>query len=329
MRRKLLITALALCAALAGPASDPAPGFDLGRFIGEKLHGLAGKPRPRAPRRIAPGPAAPAGEASYPAPNPPLARAPRPRQRPPNLVVRAPRSGAKRPGPSAVIASKGGRLDVKLDALGRERDPMRAVMLAPKEAGAWPREATRKARARCAVVLAATNVDASPLPPIGGPSGCGIAAPVLVRAFGAVKINPPARLNCTFAAAVYKWLTDVVQPAARKRFHQPVVAIRQYSSYACRRRGGITRGPVRISEHAFGNALDVAVFTLADGKTISVLEDWGGFSALFNRKAAFLREVHKNACGIFSTVLGPEANKAHRNHFHFDLGRAGRYKYCH
>jgi len=336
LRHKLFMIALVLPMALALPGQMPARGFDLGRFISEKLDALSGKPAPRRPRRIAPGPAsAPAAPgALYPAPVTPLANPPRPRPRPARLATWPP--GSAKPGRSAdgkaaapLVMEKNGRLDVKLDALGRERNPMKAVMLAPKETGAWPREAAQKARARCAVVLAATNVDAKPLPPIGGPSGCGIAAPVLVRAFGAVKITPPAKLNCTFAAAVYKWLTDVVQPAARKRFHQPVVAIRQYSSYACRRRGGITRGPVRISEHAFGNALDVAVFTLADGKAISVLKDWGGFSALFDKRAAFLREVHKNACGIFSTVLGPEANKAHRNHFHFDLGRAGRYKYCH
>jgi hypothetical protein len=33
----------------------------------------------------------------------------------------------------------------------------------------------------------------------------------------------------------------------------------------------------------------------------------------------FLRNLHKGACREFATVLGPEANDAHRNHFHFDL----------
>lgn len=39
----------------------------------------------------------------------------------------------------------------------------------------------------------------------------------------------------------------------------------------------------------------------------------------------FLRNLHKGACREFATVLGPEANDAHRNHFHFDLnpGRDG------
>jgi hypothetical protein len=36
-------------------------------------------------------------------------------------------------------------------------------------------------------------------------------------------------------------------------------------------------------------------------------------------KTAFLHGVHKAACAIFATVLGPEANKAHKNHFHLDM----------
>ena len=36
----------------------------------------------------------------------------------------------------------------------------------------------------------------------------------------------------------------------------------------------------------------------------------------------FLRRLHKGACGTFGTVLGPDANEAHRNHFHFDLAAA-------
>ncbi len=260
---------------------------------------------------------------------------PLPRPRPLGLVVRndgAPISAGRKNGtpPAAPVATtRTGRIVVKVENLGKERDSYSAVYLAPKERGSWSHDAVRKARRRCEIVLAATNVDAEPVSPIGGPKGCGIAAPVKVRSLGAVRVSPPGRFNCTMTAALYKWVTDVVQPAARARFKQPVVEIREFASYSCRRRGGITKGPVRISEHAFGNAIDVAEFRLADGTRISVLKDWGGFSALFNRKAAFLREVHKKACGIFSTVLGPEANKAHRNHFHFDLGRGGRYKYCH
>jgi hypothetical protein len=36
-------------------------------------------------------------------------------------------------------------------------------------------------------------------------------------------------------------------------------------------------------------------------------------------KTEFLREAHRAACKIFGTVLGPEANSAHKNHFHVDM----------
>src|SRR5215471_10235995 len=45
-------------------------------------------------------------------------------------------------------------------------------------------------------------------------------------------------------------------------------------------------------------------------------------------EAAFLRDVHAGACRIFGTVLGPEANEAHRNHLHLDLAPRKRTAFC-
>lgn len=45
-------------------------------------------------------------------------------------------------------------------------------------------------------------------------------------------------------------------------------------------------------------------------------------------QAQFLRKVHQGACKIFGTVLGPEANDAHRNHFHLDLAARRRTSFC-
>jgi hypothetical protein len=39
------------------------------------------------------------------------------------------------------------------------------------------------------------------------------------------------------------------------------------------------------------------------------------------RKSHFLRAAHAAACRIFKTTLGPEANNAHRNHFHVDMAK--------
>lgn len=305
----LAIIALALAAPVRAQPS-------LADFIGQKLKalGLASPASKRHRRTVHP--------SMRHRPRVPL---PRPR---PFLPGRPPGAMTAAKPVAPVVADAAGRVLVKPEALAKERDHFRAVYLQPKEIGHWDVETVRKARRNCELVLATLNVDASPIDPIGGPQGCGIAAPVLVRSLGIAELKPAAKLNCRFTAALYEWMRSVVQPAARRIFGQPVVAIRQLSHYSCRRRGGVSKGPVRISEHSFGNAIDIGGFVLASGDRISLLKDWGEFSALFNKKAAFLQNVGEGACKYFSTVLSPRYNKAHANHFHFDLGRGGRYKIC-
>jgi hypothetical protein len=98
-------------------------------------------------------------------------------------------------------------------------------------------------------------------------------------------------------------------------FGQPVVEIKQISAYSCRGMNGNPRA--HISEHAFGNALDVAAFTLADGRKVTVRDGWRGLP----EERGFLRDVHAAACQQFSTVLGPGANVYHYDHLHLDLMR--------
>jgi hypothetical protein len=105
-----------------------------------------------------------------------------------------------------------------------------------------------------------------------------------------------------------------VQPAAYRYFGRPVVEIKQIASYGCRGRNGNRYG--NISEHAFGNALDIAGFRLAGGQDISVMRSWsrGG-----PRERAFLQAVFAGACAEFYTVLGPGSDRYHYNHIHVDL----------
>jgi hypothetical protein len=42
----------------------------------------------------------------------------------------------------------------------------------------------------------------------------------------------------------------------------------------------------------------------------------------------FVTKIHDDACGIFGTVLGPEANDAHKDHFHLDMKARSRRAYC-
>lgn len=125
--------------------------------------------------------------------------------------------------------------------------------------------------------------------------------------------------------AVDQWMSEVVQPGARRHFGLPVVEIKVAASYACRPRNGIYGA--KLSEHGHANALDVSAFKLADGRWITVKSGWRGDP----RERGFLRQTHDGACSIFTTVLGPRADRFHHDHFHLDLawhGHDGRMKVC-
>ncbi|HEY3032031.1 MAG TPA: extensin family protein [Bradyrhizobium sp.] len=136
-----------------------------------------------------------------------------------------------------------------------------------------------------------------------------------VAAFGPVAVKPAATLACPIVSALDRWLADSVQPAAMRWFGARVVEIRQISAYSCRGMNGNSRA--HISEHAFGNALDIAGFTLADGRQVSVKDGWRGLP----EEQGFLRDVEAAACQQFSTVLAPGSNAYHYNHIHVDLMR--------
>ncbi|MFL5051641.1 MAG: extensin family protein [Xanthobacteraceae bacterium] len=149
--------------------------------------------------------------------------------------------------------------------------------------------------------------DAEPLPRLG-PSTPGLAS-------GPAAVVPAATLACPMVSALDQWISASVQPAAVRWFGQPVVEIKQISAYSCRGMNGNSRA--HISEHAFGNALDVAAFTLADGRKVTVKDGWRGLP----EERGFLRDVHAAACQQFSTVLGPGSNVYHYDHLHLDLMR--------
>jgi hypothetical protein len=147
-------------------------------------------------------------------------------------------------------------------------------------------------------------------PPLGPPRG-----PLVTGSAGQVEVSPPATLACPIVAALDQWIATAVQPAALRWFRQPVVEIKQISAYSCR---GMNGNPnAHISEHAFGNALDIAEFNLADGHVVSVQHGWRGTPD----EQGFLHDVQSAACDQFSTVLAPGANVYHYNHIHVDLMR--------
>jgi hypothetical protein len=146
--------------------------------------------------------------------------------------------------------------------------------------------------------------------PLGRPR-----SPQVTGAVGPVGVRPPATLACPIVSALDQWIDTAVQPAAMRWFGVPVVEIKQISAYSCR---GMNGNPyAQISEHAFGNALDIAEFSLADGRRVSVQYGWHGMP----EEQGFLHDVQAAACAQFSTVLAPGANAYHYNHIHVDLMR--------
>jgi hypothetical protein len=128
-------------------------------------------------------------------------------------------------------------------------------------------------------------------------------------------VSPAATLACPIVSALDRWVTDAVQPAAQRWFGSPVVEIKQISAYSCRGMNG--QPGAQISEHAFGNALDIAAFTFASGRTVTVRDGWRGMP----EEQGFLRDVEAAACEQFTTVLAPGSNSFHYDHIHVDLMR--------
>jgi hypothetical protein len=173
----------------------------------------------------------------------------------------------------------------------------------------YPGPQTYPPRDRYSAPTSARPNVAPGLPPLGPAQGSSVAA------FGPVAVRPAATLACPIVSALDRWLANSVQPAAQRWFGARVVEIKQISAYSCRGMNGNSRA--HISEHAFGNALDIAGFTLADGRHIAVKDGWKGMP----EEQGFLHDVQAAACQQFSTVLAPGSNVYHYDHIHVDLMR--------
>ena len=140
----------------------------------------------------------------------------------------------------------------------------------------------------------------------------------VLRVQGAeVALSSSFLASCPLAVAFALFERHSLQPAAQAVFGQAVSRVEHLGSFACR--NVYNRADGRLSQHASANALDIAGFRLADGRSISVLKDWSGEG----ESARFLRRVRDSACDDFNVVLSPDYNAAHRNHFHVDMGRWG------
>lgn len=189
--------------------------------------------------------------------------------------------------------------------------PARPLEMPPDESLAWPQDlsakpAPRDVRGLCADPrLAGRLVD-----PIEADGYCGIPLPVEVTHAAGVALEPPIVVNCRTARAVAEWVERGPRRAAPELLGAELRAIRVGGSYACRTRNNLGG---RLSEHAAGNAVDLSAFKLADGRQVWLARDWRK-----GREGDFLLQAWRAACGPFGTVLGPDHDAAHANHFHFD-----------
>lgn len=143
-------------------------------------------------------------------------------------------------------------------------------------------------------------------------AGCPLRNVVRLQRTG-VTFNTSFVASCPLAVAWLLYERHRLQPAAQALFGQPVATVQHYGSFACRNIYGREEG--RRSEHATAEALDVAAYRLGDGRRIVVLDDWGDEDA----EGEFLKRAQQGACDVFGTVLGPDYNAAHANHFHLGM----------
>ncbi len=217
---------------------------------------------------------------------------------------------------------------------------------ATQEAKKLPADPVRVYQSSCPALLDGTVTGKIGKPLAEGQ--CGERSPLEITALNGgdkVEFSQTVTMNCKTATAVAGF-ADAASKIARDIYGSPIKTMVTGPGYQCRRRNRAREG--KLSEHSFANAIDITAFKLEDGTTISVEEHWPHMTTASvaqegagaeveagaepkdpveragNKEAEFLARSHAKACEMFTTVLGPDADAAHRTHFHFDLGCHGR-----
>lgn len=155
---------------------------------------------------------------------------------------------------------------------------------------------------------------------------CGIDKPVEVSALlPDVKLVPPATLRCQAALQAARMTRDLVIPAAKAAFpdRPPLSEVHQASGYVCRNRNSAETG--KLSEHALGNAIDIAELRFGDDNMPVMIAKQDDGTA----EAAFQRAFNAVACLYFTTVLSPGSDPTHQDHMHLDvIERKSGFRYC-
>lgn len=177
-----------------------------------------------------------------------------------------------------------------------------------------PALAMRSSDAQCLSQLSEAGARFDALPDRYQDQGCSTLNTVQMHALqgdsGQLDVSNLGPVTCPVSAAFAGWARFGADRAARQIFGQRLASIQTMGSYSCRNVAGTSRR----SAHASAAAIDIGGFVLADGRRISVQSGWNGSA----QEREFLRVVQRSACRRFKTVLGPDYNAAHRDHFHVE-----------
>lgn len=165
----------------------------------------------------------------------------------------------------------------------------------------------------CVARLVQANVAFDRLEDFRNGRGCGVSTAVSVYETAATPLNRPVQVSCGLADALLRWDAEVLQPLAQRVVGSRLVKVHHVGGYVCR---GHSSNRSRLSEHAYGKAIDVIAFEFADGRMARVARNWNDRGPM----GRFLREASMGACGVFQVVLSPNADADHADHLHLDVG---------
>jgi hypothetical protein len=164
---------------------------------------------------------------------------------------------------------------------------------------------------------------------VEGTGECKVVDPVKITSIetsmGSVALPGTPIFNCEFARQFTVWLSDIAAPVVAALGEAKLSSLSTGPGYQCRGRSGDSS--TKMSEHAFGNAIDIDGITLANDKRIEIPD----VADRQDSDHRLLMALRISACGYFTTVLGPGADAAHASHYHFDLGihgKSGNYRIC-
>lgn len=237
-----------------------------------------------------------------------------------------PEEAPEKDGPSKRDEPAGDQDGSKAPGSPKADDPAKDAAHQQPPSDPPPQPEDPKALAACIADLKAIGAAFDQEPAIDDETGCGIAAPItLSRVLPDVALEPAATIRCETALQLARMSRDMLKPAAEAAFPDKpkLTAIRQASGYICRNRNSAENG--KISEHAHGNAIDIAGFRFGDAEEPVMIAKQDDGSP----QAAFQRAINAIACLYFTTVLSPGSDATHQDHMHLDvITRKSGFRYC-